>query len=342
MTMADGNRQLTFTRRPDGPPSADVFAQVVVDIPTPGEGEILCRNLTVSVDPYLRLKMYDRRSYTPPLQIGQLIPSRTVAVVVESRAPEFAAGDHVAIAGGWQDYAVVHADSAKKVDLSAASSGAWLGPLGVTGLTAYAGLIDIGKPRAGETLVVSGAAGAVGSLVGQIGKVLGCRVVGIAGTDEKCAIVTGEFGFDACVNYRAPDFGDRLGEALAGGCDIYFDNVGGAISRAVASHFNDFGRMVVCGLISQYSGQQSAAGTEFDEFFRLILTRKLTVRGFIVNDFGDTYLNFEDDMAGWLRDGRVIYREHAQHGFERIVPAFLGMLAGENTGKSVVHIAEQG
>jgi NADPH-dependent curcumin reductase CurA len=334
------NRQIYFARRPEGNPTVDVFQERVVDIAAPGEGEILCRNLTVSVDPYLRLKMYDRRSYTPPLQIGEAIPGRAVAEVIESRARGFEPGDHVAIYGGWQEYAVVRGKSAKKIDLTTAPAGAWLGSLGMTGMTAYAGLIHIGKPKAGETLVVSGAAGAVGGLVGQIGRILECRVVGIAGGEEKCRAVVEEFGFAACLNYREPDLKARVERACPEGVDIYFDNVGGEISRTVSSAFNDFGRLVVCGLISQYSGQKPAESTAFDEFMRLILTRRLTVQGFIVSDLERQYPEFEEKMVGWLQSGQVVHREHVRQGFEEIVPAFIGMLAGENTGKSIVQIAE--
>lgn len=334
------NRQITFARRPEGKPTPDVFQERCVEAERPEEGEILCRNLAISVDPYLRLKMYDRRSYTPPLQIGELIPGRAVAEVVESRAEGFAPGDHVAIQGGWQQYAVVRGTAARKIDLAAAPAGAWLGPLGMTGLTAYAGLMHVGKPRAGETLVVSGAAGAVGSMVGQIGRLLGCRVIGIAGGEEKCRVVVNEFGFDACLNYREPDLGARLDVAVSDGCDLYFDNVGGEISRTVAARFNDFGRFVVCGSISQYSGEQAAEPTAYDELMRLILTRRLTVRGFIVSDIAAEYPEFEEKMAGWLKAGQIVHREYVRRGFDEVVQAFLGMLSGENTGKSIVHIAE--
>ena len=334
------NRQLYFSYRPEGQPTPDVFEVREVEAGTPAEGELLCRNLTVSVDPYLRLKMHDRRSYTPPLQIGESIPGRAISQVIESRDPAFKPGDHVMIYGGWQDYAVVSAKAAQKVNLQTASAGAWLGPLGMTGMTAYAGLLHIGKPQAGETLVVSGAGGAVGGLVGQIGKILGCRVIGIAGGEDKCRSVVEHLGFNVCLNYREPQLATRLENVCGGGADIYFDNVGGEISRAVASTFNSFGRMIVCGLVSQYSGQQAAEPTAFDEFMRLILTRKLTVGGFIVTDIEHHYPEFEERMAGWLKSGEIVHREHVRHGFDEIVPAFLGMLAGENTGKSIVHIAD--
>jgi NADPH-dependent curcumin reductase CurA len=334
------NRQIIFAYRPEGEPGADVFAERVTELLPVGDGNILCRNLAASIDPYLRLKMYDRRSYTPPLEIGQLIPGRTIAVVVESRSSKFQPGDHVAVGGGWQEYAAVDADAARKVDLTAAPAGAWLGALGMTGLTAYAGLTQIGKPKFGETLVVSGAGGAVGSMVGQIGKIMGCRVVGVAGTADKCRAARDEFGFDDCVNYRDADFISRLAAALPAGCDIYFDNVGGRISRAVAQHLNDFARIPLCGLISQYDGQNPAEPTAFDEFTRLILTRRLTVRGFIVSDIATGSPEFEEVMTAWLKDGRIRQREYRLNGFDRLVPAFLGLLRGENTGKTVVQISE--
>lgn len=334
------NRQLYFAHRPDVDPTPEVFAERTTDVKSPGSGEILCRNLAVSVDPYLRLKMHDRRSYTPPLRIGEEIPGRSVAEVIESRAEGFQPGDHVMINGGWQQLATVRAKGAQKIDLSIAPAGAWLGPLGMTGMTAYAGLMHIGKPQSGETLIVSGAAGAVGGMVGQIGRLMGCRVVGIAGGAEKCGFVVGDYGFDACLDYKEPDLAGRLERACSDGCDIYFDNVGGEISRAVAQRFNDFGRFVVCGLISQYSSQQPAELTAFDEFMRLILTRRLTVQGFIVTDIQNQYPEFEEKMAGWLKTGQIVHREHVRNGFDEIVPAFLGMLKGENRGKSIVHIAD--
>jgi hypothetical protein len=338
--MHQRNRQIAFAKRPEGIPDASAFVQREAAMPTIGDGELLCRTLVLSIDPYLRLKMHDRRSYTPPLRIGELISGRGVAEVVESRDPGYRVGDIVVISGGWQDFAAIKSSNAKRIE-PGTSLGAWLGPLGTTGATAYVGLLEIGKPRAGETLVVSGAAGAVGSLVGQIGKIFGCRVVGIAGSEEKCRTVLEEFGFDACVSYRDRDFGEQLRQVCKDGCGVYFDNVGGSVSFEVAKHFNDFARIVVCGLISQYSGQQPTHPTALDEYLRLILMRRLTVRGFIVSDIAADYPAFESDMRRWLEEGRIRFKEHAYRGFDNIVPAFLGMLAGENTGKTLVYVAEQ-
>ena len=258
--------------------------------------------------------------------------------MVESRFDGLKPGDHVLIGGGWQDYAVVKGKTARKVDLALASPGAWLGPLGMTGMTAYAGLTQIGRPKAGETIVVSGAAGAVGSLVGQIGKVLGCHVVGIAGGPEKCRTVVDEFGFDACLDHREDDLAGRLAGACPNGIDIYFDNVGGAIARTVMAQLNDFARVPLCGLISQYDGQQPADAFAYDELTRLILTRRLTIRGFIVSDIAAGSPEFDEVMGHWLKSGAVRHREQLWHGLDQIVPAFIGMLAGKNVGKTVVEL----
>lgn len=340
MTSQLTNRRLVFAYRPEGKPSPDVFGVVTDPVPSPAEGQILVRNLLVSIDPYLRLKMYDRRSYTPPLKIGEQIPGRGIAQVIESKAEGFKPGDLVACYGAWQEYAVVKAKAAQKIDTSIASEEHWLGTLGMTGRTAYTGLLDIGKPKQGDTLVVSGAAGAVGSLVGQIGKIFGCRVVGIAGTDEKCSVVVDEFGFDTCINYRAADFREQLAASLPNGCDIYFDNVGGEIAQAVISHSNDFARVPVCGLISQYNGQRAADPAALDEFMRLILSRRLTIRGFIVSDYDGQYPEFETEVAKWLKSGSVKQRHYIRHGFDQIAPAFIDLLSGENTGKTMVRLAD--
>ena len=337
--MSQPNRQVFFQQRPQGEPQPSTFGVREVPLASIADGELLCRNLVVSVDPYLRLKMVQRESYTPPLEIGEAIPGRSIAQVVGSRAPGWQPGDLVAIAGGWQEYAVVAARHAQRIDASVAPPNAWLGALGMTGMTAYAGLKEIGQPVAGETLVVSAAAGAVGSLVGQVGKVFGCRVVGIAGTQRKCDFVRDELGFDDCVDYKAAGWEERLRAAVPQGIDIHFDNVGGAVSAAAFRLLNPFGRMPVCGLISQYNGQGTSAPTALDEWMRWILVRRLTVRGFIVSDLAPRYPEFIETMAGWLREGRVRVHEQVHEGFDQIVPAFLGMLRGDNVGKTLVHIA---
>lgn len=340
MSESPINRQLAFAARPEGDVSADAFLTREVEIPAPADGQILCRNLWVSVDPYLRLKMHDRESYTPPLQIGEAIPGLSVAQVRESTDPAFKAGDLVKIPGGWQDYAVVDAKQAERVDPAISSPESWLGALGMSGFTAYGGLLSMGQPKAGETVVVSAAAGAVGSLVGQIARQIGCRVVGIAGGPEKSAQVVSEFGFDACVDYRAQDFEAQLAEACPEGVDVYFENVGGKVAAAVTPLLNTFARVAVCGLVSQYNGQTSDDPKALEEYFRWILVRRLTVRGFIVYDLYDDHPEFTETMAGWLREGKVRERFNVHNGFEQIVPAFLGMLKGQNFGKTIVKIAD--
>lgn len=334
------NRQIAFAARPEGDVSADAFLTREVEIPALADGQILCRNLWASVDPYLRLKMHDRESYTPPLQIGEAIPGLTVAQVMESTDPAFKAADLVKIPGGWQDYAVVDAKQAERVDPTISSPESWLGALGMSGFTAYGGLLSVGQPKAGETVVVSAAAGAVGSLVGQIARQIGCRVVGIAGGPQKGQQVVSEFGFDACVDYRAQDFEAQLAEACPQGIDVYFENVGGKVAAAVTPLLNTFARVAVCGLVSQYNGQTGNDPTALDEYFRWILVRRLTVRGFIVYDLYDDHPEFTETMAGWLREGKVREKFNVHNGFEQIVPAFLGMLKGQNFGKTIVKIAD--
>lgn len=333
-------RQIAFAARPEGPPTPETFLQREVDLPELTPGRILCRNLWVSVDPYLRLKMHDRESYTPPFQIGEAIPGRSVAQVVQSADPAFAPGDLVAVQGGWQELAVVRAAHAERVDPSLARPESWLGALGMTGMTAYAGLLGIGQPKAEETVVVSAAAGAVGSIVGQIAREKGCRVVGIAGGAEKCRRVVEDFGFDACVDYRAPDFATALAATCPQGADVYFENVGGAVSAAVTPLLNDFARVVVCGLISQYSGQAGSDPNALEEYMRWILVRRLTVRGFIVSDLYRNHPEFTETVAGWLRAGRIRERFELREGFDGIVPAFIDMLQGRTFGKTIVKIAE--
>lgn len=340
MSQTRINRQLAFAARPESDASADSFLTREVEIPALAEGQILCRNLWVSVDPYLRLKMYDRESYTPPLEIGEAIPGRSIAQVMESSDSAYKAGDLVSIPGGWQDYAVVRAEHAERVDLSIATPESWLGALGMTGFTAYGGLLSMGEPKAGETVVVSAAAGAVGSIVGQVARQIGCRVVGIAGGPEKGAQVVSEFGFDACVDYRAPDFEAQLAAACPDGVDVYFENVGGKVAVAVTPLLNTFARVVVCGLISQYNGQNSGDPKALDEYFRWILVRRLIIRGFIVYDLYLNHPEFTETMAGWLREGKVREVFNVHDGFDQIVPAFLGMLKGQNFGKTIVKIAD--
>lgn len=334
------NRQWAFAARPEGEPTAETF--LIRDIPMPQivQGQILCRNLYTSVDPYLRLKMYDRESYTPPFQIGEAIPSRTISQVIESADPSFKVGDLVAIQGGWQEYTAVKARHAERIDPALSQPKSWLGALGMTGQTAYCGLLSLGQPKAGETVVVSAAAGAVGSYVGQIAKELGCHVVGIAGGAQKCARVVAEFGFDACVDYRSPTFAVDLAAACPKGIDVYFENVGGKVAATVTPLLNTFARIPVCGLISQYDGQQGTDPNALEEYFRWILVRRLRIAGFIVYDLAPHHPEFTQTVGQWLKAGKIreVFNEH--EGFEQIAPAFIGMLKGQNFGKTIIKLAD--
>lgn len=340
MTANLKNRQYVFAARPVDQVTAECFGQIEADVPTPQPGEILCRNLWLSVDPYLRLKMHDRESYTPPLQIGEAIPGNSVAQVVTSADPAFQVGDLVAISGGWQEYALVRAAHATRVDPALSRPESWLGALGMTGFTAYGGLLSIGQPKKGETVVVPAAAGAVGSLVGQIARQLGCRVVGIAGGPEKCARTVEHFGFDACIDYRAEDFPSALAEACPDGVDVYFENVGGKVAAAVMPLLNMFARIPVCGLIAQYDGQSGTDPKALEEFMRWVLVRRLTLRGFIVYDLYKNHPEFTETMAGWLRAGTIREEFNTHEGFDQVVPAFVGMLKGAGFGKTIVRIAD--
>ena len=334
------NRQWAFAARPSGEPTLETFFIRDIGMPEVSEGQVLCRNLYVSVDPYLRLKMYDRESYTPPLQIGEAMPGRTVSQVVESRDPSLKVGDLVSIQGGWQEYSAVKARHAEKIDPAISQPQSWLGALGMTGQTAYCGLMSLGQPKAGETVVVSAAAGAVGSYVGQIAKQLGCHVVGIAGGSEKCARVVADYGFDACVDYRSATFAADLAKACSKGIDVYFENVGGKVAATVTPLLNKFARIPVCGLISQYDGQQGGDPNALEEYFRWILVRSLRIAGFIVYDLLPNHPEFAQTMGAWVKEGKIREAFNQHEGFEQIAPAFIGMLKGQNFGKTIIKIAE--
>ena len=325
--------------RPAGLPKPGDFRLEEVAVPEPGDGEVLVRNVYMSVDPYMRGRMNDRKSYAQPWQVGQPADGRAIGQVVRSRAAAFAEGDFVASMLGWREHFVAPAGALLPVDRRVAPLSAYLGALGVPGFTGWYGLKEIGRPRAGETLVVSGAAGATGSLVAQMGKILGCRVVGTAGTDDKCAWLTGECGLDAAINYRtAGDLDEALARACPKGIDVYFENVGGAMLDAVLRLINPFARIPLCGMISQYNLEQPAPGPRF--LFSLIGNRGL-MQGFIISDHFDRYGEFVGEVAPWLAAGRLRYRETVVEGIDRAVTAFLGLFSGDNTGKMVVRLAPE-
>ncbi len=334
------NRRIVLASRPTGEPKDSDFRLETAETAPLAAGEVLLRTRWFSLDPYMRGRMSDAPSYAPPVAIGAVMVASSVCEVVESQDPSLRSGDFVDAYTGWQEYAVVPAQHLRKLDPDGVPLSWHLGVLGMPGLTAYAGLLTIGAPKPGETVVVAAAAGAVGSLVGQIAKVRGCRAIGVAGGAEKCAYVTGELGFDACIDRRSSKFAEELGAACPKGIDVYFENVGGEVFDAVLPLLNPFARVPVCGMISQYNATGLPPGPDrSSELVRAILVRRLTFRGFIVTDFIDQNAAFRRDMSGWLRDGKIKYREDVTDGLENAVSAFRGLLKGKNIGKAVVRMA---
>jgi NADPH-dependent curcumin reductase len=329
------NRQVLLKSRPEGMPSLDNFELTQAPVPEPGEGQVLMRILYLSLDPYMRGRMSAAKSYAAPATVGRAMVGGTVAEVVQSLNPDFASGDIVLGYGGWQEYALLSGAGLRKLDPKMAPVSTALGVLGMPGMTAYAGLLEIGQPKSGETVVVAAASGAVGSVVGQIAKIKGCRAVGIAGGAEKCRFVTDELGFDACVDHRARDFAAQLAGACPKGIDVYFENVGGAVQQTVWPLLNDFARIPVCGLIAQSSAVTPVPGPDMVS----VLRKRLLLRGFIVYDFAAKEPDFLRDVGEWVRTGRIKYREDIVDGLENAPAAFLGLLQGKNFGKMLVRVA---
>ena len=330
-------KQIQLAKRPKGLPTKDVFHFETVDIPVPQDGEVLIQTKYVSVDPYMRGRMQDTKSYTPPFKLNEVIQGGVVGEVVESKSPQFEKGDFVLGFLGWQEYSTAKAESLTKIDPSIAPLSYYLGILGMPGQTAYFGLLAIGQPKEGETVVVSGAAGAVGSVVGQIAKIKGAHVVGIAGSDDKLAYLK-ELGFDETINYKTTnDLDDAIGKACPNGVDVYFDNVGGDISDAVMNHLNRFARIPVCGAISSYNISASEdIGPRVQT--KLIKTSAL-MQGFIVSNYSDRFEEAAKDLAQWVKEDKLTYKETIIEGFDHIPDAFLGLFKGENVGKQLVKIS---
>ncbi|WP_027135974.1 NADP-dependent oxidoreductase [Geminicoccus roseus] len=339
--MADRiNRRIVLAARPDGRPKPSDFRLEQVPPPIPADGQVLLEILYLSLDPYMRGRMDDAKSYAPPVALDAVMEGGTVGRVLESRHPAHTPGDLVLSHSGWQEQAVCHGDDLRRLDPAAAPVTTALGVLGMPGFTAYSGLLTIGRPKAGETVVVAAASGPVGATVGQIARIQGARAVGIAGGPEKCALVKDEFGFDAVVDHKAPDFPERLAAACPDGIDVYFENVGGAIWDAVAPLLNTFARIPVCGLIAQYNGIPDRSADRLGRHMWDVLRKSLTVRGFIQREFADQRPAFYEAMAGWLRDGRVKYREDIVNGLENAPEALIGLLEGRNLGKLIVRVAQ--
>jgi len=335
--MANVNRQITLAARPTGFPKESDFKLVESPIPSPGAGEILVQITYLSVDPYLRGLMNDVKYYMEPVRIGEVMYGGTVGRVIQSGNPDFPEGVIVEGRLGWQEYAVTSGKELRKVDPGLAPISTALGILGMPGLTAYFGLLDICNPEPGETVVISGAAGAVGSLAGQIAKILGCHVVGIAGSDAKVDYLLKELRFDAAFNYRATkDYFDKLRELCPHGVDVYFDNVGGAITDAVFGLLNVKSRISLCGQISQYNLEKPELGPRL---LGTLILKQAKAEGFLVFQFADRYAEGLQQMTHWLREGRLKYREDIIEGIENAPRAFIGMLRGQNIGKQLVKVA---
>lgn len=333
---ASVNRQIVLRRRPVGMPTLGDFELVESPLPAPKDGEILSRTIYLSLDPYMRGRISGARSYAQSVEPGQVIVGGTVGLVLESRCPGLARGDVVLGYAGWQSHAVAAGAAVRKLDPGVAPVSTALGVLGMPGMTAYVGLLDIGQPKPGETVVVSAASGAVGSAVGQIARIKGARAVGIAGSQDKCNYVVGELGFDACVNYKRGDLGASLREACPGGIDVYFENVGGDVLRAVMPLLNMNARIPLCGLISEYNATETVPGPNL----RPLLFNRVLVKGFIVSDHLARLPDFLKDCGGWLREGRLKHREDIVVGLEKAPEAFIGLLEGKNFGKLLVRVGE--
>ncbi|WP_367136878.1 MULTISPECIES: NADP-dependent oxidoreductase [Streptomyces] len=332
--MPTTSREWHLVARPHGWPKPEDFALREVAVPEPGEGQILVRTIHMSVDPYMRGRMNDVRSYVPPFELDRPMEGGAVGEVIASRSDAFKPGDHVLHGLGWREYAVVGAENAVKVDPELAPLSAYLGVLGMPGLTAYAGLLEVASFKEGDAVFVSGAAGAVGLQVGQIAKLKGAsRVIGSAGTDEKVKALVEEYGFDAAFNYKNGPVAEQLKEAAPDGIDVYFDNVGGDHLEAAIGALKVHGRATLCGAISAYNDTEPQPGPRN---MVAIIGKRLRLQGVLVRDHAAMQPQFVQEVGGWVRSGELKYRETVVHGVEHALDAFLGMLRGENTGKMIV------
>jgi NADPH-dependent curcumin reductase CurA len=333
--MSHTSRQVELSARPVGEPKPEDFRVAEVEVAAPGPGEVLIRNLWISVDPYMRGRMNDTRSYVTPFALGEPLEGGAVGEIVASGDDQLTVGQTVVHQLGWRELALIPSAQARVVDPQLADLSAYLGVLGMPGLTAYVGLLDVAELKDGDVVFVSAAAGAVGSLVGQIARLRGSRVIGSAGSAEKVAYLKDELGFDEAFNYREGNVHTLLAQAAPDGIDVYFDNVGGDHLEAAIFALNDFGRVALCGAISMYNATEPPPGPRN---LALSVARRLNLRGFIVTDHAKRFPDFVRDVGGWLREGRIKYRETVVEGIENAPEAFIGLLRGENLGKMVVKL----
>lgn len=336
------NRKIVLNSRPVGAPTTENFRLEKGVAPVPSDGEVLLRTLYLSLDPYMRGRMNDAPSYAPPVPVGATMIGGTVSRVEKSLHPDYQSGDLVLGFNGWQDYAVSDGTGLTKLDPRMPQPSLALGALGMPGFTAYMGLLDIGQPKAGETVVVAAASGAVGSVVGQIAKLKSCRMVGIAGGAEKCRWVVDELGFDACIDHHSADFNQRLATACPKGIDVYFESVGGKVFDAVLPLLNPAARIPLCGLIAHYNDTELPAGPDrLGLLTRTLLTKRIKMQGFIIfDDYGHRYDEFYSQMSAWINESKIIFREDIVDGLENAPQAFIGLLEGKNFGKLIIRVAK--
>ncbi|MDA5488398.1 NADP-dependent oxidoreductase [Yersinia kristensenii] len=337
------NRRILLASRPLGVPTHENFVLETQPIPQPAAGQVLLRTRYLSLDPYMRGRMSDAPSYAAPVGIDDVMVGGAVSRVEVSKHPDFQVGDWVLARSGWQDYALSDGSDIRNLGPELSHPSRALGVLGMPGFTAYMGLLDIGQPKAGETLVVAAASGAVGSVVGQIGKLKGCKVVGIAGGAEKCRYVVEELGFDVCIDHRATDFAQQLEKACSEGIDIYYENVGGAVFDAVLPLLNSRARIPVCGLIARYNDTELPDGPDRLPLLQSIILRKrIRMQGFIIfDDYAHHFDDFLQQMTPWVEQGKIKFREDLVDGLENAPQAFIGLLQGKNFGKLVIRVSNE-
>ncbi|GAB3518333.1 NADP-dependent oxidoreductase [Photobacterium alginatilyticum] len=334
------NSRIVLASRPVGAPTPDNFRLEDIEIPVPADGEVLLRSVYLSLDPYMRGRMSDAKSYADPVAVDDVMVGATVCQVVESNNPEFEIGEWVLAYTGWQSYGISDGEGLLKLGKQPTAPSYALGIMGMPGFTAYMGLLDIGQPKQGDTLVVAAATGPVGATVGQIGKIKGCRVIGVAGGEEKCRYAKEVLGFDECIDHKAADFEQQLQAVCDKGIDVYFENVGGKVFDAVLPLLNTGARVPVCGLISQYNATSLPDGPDrLSMLMGTLLIKRIKMQGFIIfDDYAHRYNEFAQDMSQWLAEGKIQYREHLVQGLDKAPEAFIGLLEGKNFGKLVIQV----
>lgn len=334
------NQRIVLASRPVGEPKQDDFRFEEIAILELKEGELLLKTIYLSLDPYMRGRMSDAPSYAAPVEIGDVMVGGTVSQVVESKNPKFKQGEWIVSANGWQSYTVSNGEQCQSLGMNPDHPSWALGILGMPGFTGYMGLLDIGQPKAGETIVVAAATGPVGATVGQVGKIKGCRVVGVAGGAEKCRYAVEELGFDACIDHHDENFAEKLKQAVPDGIDIYYENVGGKVFDAVFPLLNSSARIPVCGVVSQYNATEQAQGPDrLPQFISTILRKRIRMQGFIIfDDYGSHYPEFHKEMSEWLKAGKIKYKENMVDGLDNTINAFNDMLNGKNFGKTVIKL----